>query len=969
MSASYSGEDQHVQVRGHDWASPTLQNVALTTARTSKDSQETPTQINTNRNYEAFCGPLASSWAGSVSNRASSHAIATLQDGSADRSLHHDDTGAVDFGKLSDLPRLSSQLSEDAGFDNTRGDWRDQDVTLPPASARGLKPFKPDGLPPKTPALAKNPFGPAQSVAAPYAGTQLFGQTQASSAIKKVSPTSSRPSPNLLHDPISPGAPDTSPLKGRANVSSPTEFRTSSPQRMDEVPSTSAQARAPGRLASICEETPMNLKVMKEDCVPESPTTSHAHPRSSLRDPLARYEPMRKSQERKSRASVSASPVLFDGDGESDDASHRMQRRKRLEQKKAQAAEEMGKICYTRFNHSRPTQQPPSKKRRLAGGNGLNVSTDPDSPGNQTPKSFGSAPVVRDSQRRSQASRVLASVRSKHAGAGAQQDPTLASEHSAGLRDSPLNKVKPGDDEMIPATSPPISTPALDVQSTCPAPDPDLPSVERRPELHSNDDDTAAESSSLPLTTRRGRLPLGQRSQRRNVLISSSASDHNVEDDLPREALSQEVEPTERGGVRFHSPDRDECPRNPLTPQAEDRRPATDASSSLTTLSNTPSQSSETKPSTLPPKASRTGPDKLAEALRPEGQQEIRYFRFTSSDFPGPSRRAVRLPKKDDHPRPNSRDELSRYRADKSRAGSKPTRVSRHKLVANRTGGHLFEGMIFAISFRSSGPNTSRQSDRDRIERQISLGGGSILQDGFQDLFEPSPELITARPVFDQEDSLRLTKRGSACSFAALIADGHSRKAKYMQALALGLPCLAHQWVTACVERDAIVDWESYLLCSGSSQVLDGAIRSRCLAPFTATETSLATIVDRRPRLFTGQSILVVAKPDTKRSHSAAKQPYIFLMQALGPSVTRVFTKQQARDVMCERKRAQRPFDWVYVDRGTGTVDAMFAPDAGGKKRKVSGTRAALSSSTRILDDELVIQSLILGRMVRKGEI
>lgn len=232
-------------------------------------------------------------------------------------------------------------------------------------------------------------------------------------------------------------------------------------------------------------------------------------------------------------------------------------------------------------------------------------------------------------------------------------------------------------------------------------------------------------------------------------------------------------------------------------------------------------------------------------------------------------------------------------------------------------------------------------------------------------MFEHSAVMDTSNPTFDEEDALKLNKANLESGFTALIADSHSRKAKYMQALALGIPCLAPQWITTCLNKGAIVDWEPYVLCAGASTVLGNAIRSRNLIPYLAVEARFIDIIDQRTRLLDGQRVLVVV--DSKKARSEAKQPYIFLATILGPSITRVFTVEQARETLHAHQKAGTPFDWLYIDKLTGKADAVLAPVGGTRRRK--STQTAVSSSVRVLDDELVIQSLILGRMVEEDEM
>lgn len=260
--------------------------------------------------------------------------------------------------------------------------------------------------------------------------------------------------------------------------------------------------------------------------------------------------------------------------------------------------------------------------------------------------------------------------------------------------------------------------------------------------------------------------------------------------------------------------------------------------------------------------------------------------------------------------------------------------------------------MVFAISLQADGKPVSRS----RLEGQITQAGGCLLGEGFDELFEAqAPDAAEA----DAEADLVLTPAYRDMGFAALIADGHSRKAKYMQALALGLPCLAPQWIAASLRRGHAVDWEPYLLCAGASAVLGNALRSRVLSAYPAPEARLADVIYARRRVLGGQTVLAVSG---KHKHSA-RQAYMFLTRAMGPALTRVASAEAARDEMARAGKAGTPFDWIYVDKGTVAGGAAAVLD-GGKKRK----RASVTGGPRVLDDELVIQSLILGRMVEEGE-
>jgi hypothetical protein len=248
-----------------------------------------------------------------------------------------------------------------------------------------------------------------------------------------------------------------------------------------------------------------------------------------------------------------------------------------------------------------------------------------------------------------------------------------------------------------------------------------------------------------------------------------------------------------------------------------------------------------------------------------------------------------------------------------------------------------------------------------------------ILEHGFDELFEAlsmgtPPGSRASSPATDSD--INLTTEGLATGFTALIADGHSRKVKYMQALALGLPCVAARWVTACLDRNELVDWTPYLLCAGQSAFLGDAIRSRSLSPYNALTARLPDVISQRAKLLEGSRILAVVK----KALEGRKMAYVFLARVLGASLTRVYSIEEAKVEMKAAEDAGSPFDWVYVD-GKPDEDALFATGpVGGKKRKRATTATSFAAERplkriRTLSDELVIQSLILGRLIEEGEM
>ena len=142
--------------------------------------------------------------------------------------------------------------------------------------------------------------------------------------------------------------------------------------------------------------------------------------------------------------------------------------------------------------------------------------------------------------------------------------------------------------------------------------------------------------------------------------------------------------------------------------------------------------------------------------------------------------------------------------------------------------------------------------------------------------------------------------------------------------------------------------------------------------PYDASTARLADIVGRRDRFLQGSRILAVVK----KAGESKKMPYVFLARILGASLTRVHNVEEARAQVKAAEDSGRPYDWIYVD-GKAVERAIFSAgsaNAVNKKRKRVSTGpdkdiGPPSKKIRTLNDELVIQSLILGRLIEEGEL
>ena len=295
----------------------------------------------------------------------------------------------------------------------------------------------------------------------------------------------------------------------------------------------------------------------------------------------------------------------------------------------------------------------------------------------------------------------------------------------------------------------------------------------------------------------------------------------------------------------------------------------------------------------------------------------------------------------------------------------------------------MFAGMVFAVSFQAKHPGekdsiyNSRIGLSSKVTDQIKQGGGKILPSGFDQLFEfgaiKNAEAASSTTPPDVE--IKLTAAARTTGFTALIADGHSRKVKYMQALALGLPCIHERWITTCTEKQRLVDWSNYLLCAGNSSLLGDAIRSRNLRIYDAASAKLSDMIDSRTQLLHGSRILLVLRKQDESKMMA----YIFLARVLGASLSRVYTVDEARKQLKASENAGRPYDWVYVEEKMAGKAALFADDTAStstapaairkrKRKSLADAAGPAPKKIRTLSNELVIQSLILGRLIEEDE-
>ncbi|TKX26714.1 BRCT domain-containing protein 1 [Elsinoe australis] len=329
----------------------------------------------------------------------------------------------------------------------------------------------------------------------------------------------------------------------------------------------------------------------------------------------------------------------------------------------------------------------------------------------------------------------------------------------------------------------------------------------------------------------------------------------------------------------------------------------------------------------------------------------------------------------------------------------------------------IFTNMAFAISYASS---SASDAARDRTINQITTSGGTILHSGLHELFtitlsSTSSSTSTSTSTSSAPAStspLQLRPEASQLGFVALIADSYSRTQKYIQALSLSLPTLHHRWVSDSLQAGKALPWGKYLLPAGESSFL-GAVRSRTLVPYDPVGAKLKDLVEGRERLLgnrvgvdgsgaggAGGGVLLLGDDSKSKGRKADKREvYAFLSLALGAEkVGMVEGVEDAR-----KELAGGGWRWVHCaaervgkvakllgGEGASALEGVKGAGMKGRKRKRSSLASAVSSSggggggggggmegeeqlsvvseggVRVVSDEFVIQSLILGALVEE---
>ncbi|KAL2152096.1 hypothetical protein VTH82DRAFT_5280 [Thermothelomyces myriococcoides] len=305
--------------------------------RRTMESTQASTQSNAGRSYDKYYQPLSQG-----------HVAPTEEprrNSLEPRDVNGEETGLTfDFAHAAVTTKAIS-VQDDSGFVHFGNLAHSQRATSQQTVETQIRD------PPETPAPPHNPFRRDRSGLLPT--SQLFRGTQSSSPVKHASPTSSRPSPvDFPGHTISPKPIVSSPLKARGLRSSPTGDIPSSPNILPGTLSSGLVGKASSPRHTVSTENPV---------VPES---SHDDglvvKRSSGHQPMTLYEPMHKSQERRS-TSVTEMALLS---SEDEDLQDSILRRRRAKHKKEAALKQLTAITFPRPAKPEDVEVPGTSQRR-----------------------------------------------------------------------------------------------------------------------------------------------------------------------------------------------------------------------------------------------------------------------------------------------------------------------------------------------------------------------------------------------------------------------------------------------------------------------------------------------------------------------------------------------------------------------------------------------------------------------------
>lgn len=202
---------------------------------------------------------------------------------------------------------------------------------------------------------------------------------------------------------------------------------------------------------------------------------------------------------------------------------------------------------------------------------------------------------------------------------------------------------------------------------------------------------------------------------------------------------------------------------------------------------------------------------------------------------------------------------------------------------------NLFSKMVFFVT----SVNDTRKAELSHL---ISSNGGIFIDDEIK-LF------VTNGTSADNDLCLKLNQF-EGLRFGALLSDGCSRSAKYLQALALGWPILADSFVDEAIANPNILDnWSVYLLPSGHSLHIKG-LRSNDIFKFRenySRDVDLNKQLSNNSGLLASEVIIILDKKQDPKTLDMCE----FIFHAFGAKAIKFCKTLNGVDKLLKEMRDQ----------------------------------------------------------------
>ncbi|KAH9043147.1 hypothetical protein EDB85DRAFT_916951 [Lactarius pseudohatsudake] len=155
-----------------------------------------------------------------------------------------------------------------------------------------------------------------------------------------------------------------------------------------------------------------------------------------------------------------------------------------------------------------------------------------------------------------------------------------------------------------------------------------------------------------------------------------------------------------------------------------------------------------------------------------------------------------------------------------------------------------------------------REKEKESILRVIRNIGGTVLDD-WSDIFSLAGEYSSNKKRWVVTSDSIGTETKLDIHQVFLISDAANAKARYLTALALGIPCVSVTWLEALSSGQCSVsDWPSYLLSAGYSDTLGARVTQMVDIDWGTTLDHLTGIMSNKvpTKLFSKMSVLVLGQ-------------------------------------------------------------------------------------------------------------